>query len=272
MARSVIMPTVFVPHGAGPCFFMDWDPPDTWRAMGDWLRALPRLVGATPQALLLVSAHWEAPRFAVNGRAHPGLLFDYGGFPPHTYELRWPAPGAPALAERAAQLLAGAGIEIEIEQRRDWDHGVFIPMMLAFPQADVPVLQLSLRAGLDPAEHLAVGRALAPLREEGVLIVGSGMSYHNLRAFFSGSPAVLAASRSFDDWLAETVACPAPEREARLQRWQEAPAALASHPRAEHLLPLHVVAGAAGGDPGAKVFEDVVLGSVQSACLFGAAA
>ncbi|WP_435106141.1 DODA-type extradiol aromatic ring-opening family dioxygenase [Arhodomonas sp. AD133] len=263
------LPTVFLPHGAGPCFFMDWQPADTWNRMADWLRRLPDLAGGVPRAVLVISAHWEAAAFTVNARAAPGLLYDYYGFPAHTYRLAWPAPGAPELAEEVRDRLRGQGIGSESEHERGLDHGVFVPLKVAFPQADVPVVQLSLRAGLDPEEHIAVGRALTPLRRQGVLIVGSGMSYHNMRRLRRGGPAVDPASERFDAWLAETVALPRAEREQRLAAWERAPGARNAHPSAEHLLPLHVAAGAGGDDTGGKAFEDRVLGSVQSAFVFG---
>ena len=263
------MPTVFVPHGAGPCFFMDWPPAGTWDHMRDWLADLASHVGGRPRALVVVSAHWEAPEFTVNTHPAPALLFDYSGFPPHTYALTWPAPGAPALAARIQTLLAAAGIASAQEQMRGIDHGVFIPMKVAFPEADIPVVQLSLRMGLDPAEHTAMGRALAPLRGEGVLIVGSGMSFHNMRRFRREGGVADPDSILFDRWLAQTVALPAKARDAQLIDWARAPGGLASHPREEHLLPLHVVAGAAGTDAGRRVFEDHVMGSVQSAYVFG---
>ena len=267
---TTVFPTIFVPHGAGPCFFMDWQPAGTWDRMGGWLRGLVDVVGARPRAILVVSAHWEQPLATVSAQAAPGLLFDYGGFPEHTYRLAWPAPGAPALAADIRGLLDDAGFASAEDHARGLDHGVFIPMKLAFPDADVPVVQLSLLRGLDPAAHLALGRALAPLRERGVLIVGSGMSYHNMRRFMSGSPGVDPASRTFDDWLGETVALPSAERDARLAAWADAPGGRESHPREEHLLPLHVVAGAGGDDTGRRVLRDEVIGSVQSAFLFGA--
>ena len=263
------LPTLFVPHGAGPCFFMDWQPADTWQRMGDWLRAVPQLVGERPRALLVVSGHWEMPAFTVNAAERHQLLFDYGGFPPHTYELTWPAAGSPDLAAEVSDLLGAAGLPAGEERMRGLDHGVFVPFKLIYPNADLPVVQLSLRQGLDPAEHLAAGRALAPLRERGVLIVGSGMSYHNMRGFRFDGIGLNQDSVIFDDWLAETVALPPAERERRLSEWAQAPSARAAHPREEHLLPLHVVAGAAGDAPGRRVFEDRVLATAQSAFMFG---
>ncbi len=264
------LPTLFVPHGAGPCFFMDWEPADTWLRMGNWLRAVPERLGAQPKALVVVSGHWEAPAFTVNAQAAPPLLYDYSGFPTHTYELEYPAPGAPELAVRVQQLLDGAGFAAEADHARGLDHGIFIPLKMIYPQADIPIVQLSLRAGLDPAEHLAAGRALAPLRHEGVLIIGSGMSYHNMRRFRFDDSALDPDSVRFDQWLTETVSLPASTRAQRLKDWATAPGGRAAHPREEHLLPLHVVAGAAGEDAGRRVFHDRVLGSLQSAFMFGA--
>ncbi|WP_367067112.1 class III extradiol ring-cleavage dioxygenase [Oryzisolibacter sp. LB2S] len=270
-AATARMPTLYIPHGAGPCFFMDWNPPGTWDRMAAFLRAIPASLPARPRAIALVTAHWLAPQPSMSSAERPGMLFDYYGFPPHTYALDYPAPGAPLLADRVSDLLAGAGLAPQQDGARGFDHGSFIPLMLAFPEADIPVLQLSLLQSLDAADHIRLGRALAPLREEGVLIIGSGMSYHNMRGY--GDPRSAAISTAFDQWLAETVALPAPEREARLADWASAsgPAGRLSHPPGaeEHLLPLHVVAGAAGDSAGAKVFTDRVLGVDVSAFRFG---
>lgn len=263
-------PTLYIPHGGGPCFFMDWTmgPADTWDRMAAWLRSLSDELPGRPRALLVVSAHWEEAVPTVMSGAQPPLLFDYYGFPPHTYELKWPAPGSPELATRVRALLAGAGMQTGENAARGFDHGVFVPLLLAFPQAEVPTIQLSLRAGLDASEHLAIGRALAPLRDEGVLIIGSGMSYHNMRGF--GTRQAAAPARRFDDWLAETVELPdTKERARRLTRWQEAPDALLCHPRSEHLTPLFVTAGAAADEPGRRIFGDQVMGVNVSGVQFG---
>lgn len=262
-------PTLFVPHGAGPCFFMDWHPADTWARMEAWLRAIVDHAGARPAAIVVVSGHWEAPMFSVNAASRPGLMYDYSGFPEHTYRISWPAAGSPQLAQRVGELLAAEAIGHQSITDRGLDHGVFIPMKLAFPDADVPVVQLSLRQDLDPAAHLAAGQALAPLREEGVLLIGSGMSFHNMRRFRFGGGPVDADSQRFDDWLAATVTGAPAERESRLIDWTRAPGARAAHPREEHLLPLHVVAGAARGEPGERLLRDEVMGSIQSAFRFG---
>lgn len=184
------LPTYFIPHGGGPCFFMDWNPKDAWDGMAAFLRQLRHDVGTTPQAVLVISGHWETDVLSLTSSSAPELLFDYYGFPEHTYQLTYPAPGSPELAAQVAQLLGEAGIPSQLDGSRGFDHGVFIPFKLVYPEAEIPVVQLSLRADLDPAFHLAVGRALAPLREQGVLIIGSGMSYHNLRRFGPQAAAV----------------------------------------------------------------------------------
>ena len=248
---------------------MEWTrgPADTWDRLAQWLRDLTSTLPAQPRALLVVSAHWEEPQATVMTGARPPLLFDYHGFPPHTYELQWPAPGAPELAERVTGLLGEAGIVTEQNPQRGFDHGVFVPLLVSHPKATEPTLQLSLQAGLEPSAHLAMGRALAPLRDEGVLIIGSGNSYHNMQSF--GTPEALPDSRRFDAWMGETVALPQPERDAALIHWSSAPAARACHPREEHLLPLMVAAGAAGDSFGKIDFQDVLMGALISAVRFG---
>jgi aromatic ring-opening dioxygenase catalytic subunit (LigB family) len=262
-------PTMYLPHGGGPCFFMDWTmgPADTWDRTAEFLRGIAGSLPEKPRALLVISAHWEEERPTVMSGTAPPLLFDYHGFPKHTYELTWPAPGSPTLAARIVELLGAAGIEAQKNDSRGFDHGVFVPLKVAFPEADIPTVQLSLRASLDPAEHLAIGRALAPLRDEGVLIIGSGMSYHNMRGFRTGTGN--ADSKRFDEWLSATVTKAPRERDELLEEWAKAPAARASHPREEHLIPLMVAAGAAGEDLGARVFNDAPMQTVVSAVRFG---
>jgi len=244
-------------------------PPNSWQSMGDYLRATAADVGEKPRALLIISAHWEGERALVTTAEQPGLLFDYYGFPEHTYQLTYAAPGSPRLAQRVTQLLDEAGIQSAVDPQRDLDHGVFVPFKLIYPEADIPIVQLSLVAGLDPAQHLRIGRAIASLRDEGVLIVGSGMSYHNLREFMRPSAASTDASSRFDEWLTANVVGDAKQRDEALATWKSAPDALACHPRAEHLLPLMVVAGAALEDRGRLAFNDRVFGKSVSGYRFG---
>lgn len=265
--RHATLPTLFIPHGGGPCFFMDWPgDPHMWDRMADFLRELHTSIGTRPKAILIVSGHWEEEAFTVGTAAHPELIYDYYGFPAHTYQLDYAAPGAPELALRVQALLDEAGLPTRTDAQRGWDHGVFIPLKIMFPQADIPVLQLSMKKGLDPEEHLRAGAALQTLRDEGVLIIGSGMSFHNMRGF---SPAFHEASAEFDDWLATMATQPQESRSAMLQDWQNAPHARQVQPHPDHLLPLMVAAGAAGADAGARVFQDTVMNVVVSALAFG---
>jgi aromatic ring-opening dioxygenase catalytic subunit (LigB family) len=263
------LPTLYLPHGGGPCFFMDWPPglAGAWDPLAAWLRGIAASLPAAPRAIVVVSAHWEAPRPTVTARADPPLIYDYSGFPAHTYALRYAAPGAPEVAARVQSLLRGAGIPAAADEQRGFDHGVFVPFLLLAPNADIPIVQLSLVEGLDPAAHLAIGRALEPLRHEGVLLVGSGMSYHNLGAFMR--PGASPGAESFDTWLHETLTADGDARQARLSAWERAPSARLAHPREEHLLPLMVAAGAAPSDPGARTFHDRIWGTPISGYQFG---
>jgi aromatic ring-opening dioxygenase catalytic subunit (LigB family) len=262
------MPVVFVPHGGGPWPFVDLGFPkrDT-DELAAYLRSLPGVTSERPKALVVVSAHWEAPVPTVMTSPRPPMLYDYYGFPPSSYAIQWPAPGEPALASRVQELLSSAGIPSASDDARGFDHGTFVPLKLAWPDADVPTVQLSLDASLDPARHLAIGRALAPLRREGVLLIGSGMTYHDLRGFRGGTGA--AASEAFDAWLRETTTLESSERDRRLTRWTDAPLARAAHPREEHLLPLMVIAGAAGVDRGRIAYDGYFAGIRLSAYHFG---
>ncbi|OHB31390.1 MAG: dioxygenase [Phenylobacterium sp. RIFCSPHIGHO2_01_FULL_69_31] len=264
------LPTVFLPHGAGPCFFMEWGrgPADTWDRTAAYLQGLIPSLPERPKAILVVSGHWEAEVFTAGTAERPALDYDYYGFPPHTYQLTFDAPGSPTLAHRVRRLLGEAGIASAEDAGHGWDHGVFVPLKLVTPDADIPVVQLSLKADLDPKAHLAAGRALSPLRDEGVLIVGSGMSWHNMRGF---SPAFTERSAAFDRWLEAAVTDPT-GREAALARWDSAPHGREAHPREEHLLPLMVAAGAAPGEPAVVAFRDTVMDVVVSAVEFGRAA
>ncbi|MBF0615052.1 MAG: dioxygenase [Magnetococcales bacterium] len=248
---------------------MDWNPPDAWHAMERFLKGIPDQLPRRPKAIVCVSAHWIEPAFGIGSGERPTLIYDYSGFPPHTYRLRYPASGAPWLAERIAELLGLAGIPAHRHPTRGFDHGMFIPMKVIFPDAEIPVVQLSLLTSLDPVTHLQAGRALAPLRDEGVSIIGSGMSFHNMRGY--GDPRFGPVSDAFDQWLTGTVEAKEELREERLIHWEQAPEARQCHPpRAEeHLLPLMLIAGAAREDEGQRVFSDRVMETTLSAFRFG---
>lgn len=259
-----IQPAFFIPHGGGPCFFMD-DPRGVWTGMESFLRALPEQLPERPTAILVVSGHWETEGFALTGAEKPELIYDYYGFPEHTYQLGFDVPGAPWLAHEAAALLTGAGLDAHVDAERGLDHGVFVPLKVAYPNADIPVVEMSVDRNLDPALHLAAGQALAPLREKGVLIVGSGMSFHNMRAY--GDPRFTVPSQAFDAWLTTAVQSSREAREAALERWEDAPAGRLSHPREEHLLPLMVAAGASK-NPGERVYAEMVMETAISGFRF----
>lgn len=257
------LPTYFISHGGGPWPWIKDQMPGDLSLLETSLQAIPLELGHDPRAILVVSGHWEAPELTVQSSPNPPMLYDYGGFPEFTYHLSYPAPGSPEVAARVGELLTGAGIAHRFDDERGYDHGVFAPLFVMYPTADVPILQLSIKRGYDPAEHLAAGRALAPLRDEGVLIVGSGLSYHNLRAF---GTAGAQASREFDAWLgAALVDAPNDERTRLLLDWDQAPSARMSHPSEDHLIPLMVVVGAAEHDAGVRTYhQDDFMGAVSA--------
>ncbi|RZL88236.1 MAG: dioxygenase [Variovorax sp.] len=265
------LPTYFISHGGGPWPWMKKETGQAYDKLEAALADMPRQIGRKPDAILMLSAHWEAPAFTVMGNPRPPMVYDYGGFPEHTYHVHYDAPGSPELARRVQGLIEAAGLPAALDAERGFDHGMFSPMAAMYPQADVPVVQLSLKRGLDPAEHLALGRAIAPLRDENVLIVGSGLSYHNLRNF---GPQAHDASKAFDDWLDATVHAEPARRTERLLDWSSAPAARVAHPREEHLIPLMVAVGAAGDEAATRVYhEDHFMGGIAvSSFRFGTAA
>jgi len=262
-------PAVYIPHGGGPWPFVEtrFAPKESWATLQEYLVSLVTALPERPRAVLVVSAHWEEPVVTLMSGPRPPMLYDYSGFPPDAYTLQWPAPGAPELAERARALLQKNGFRAALDPERGFDHGTFVPLKLAIPEADIPVLQVSLLEGLDPRQHLALGRALAPLRDDGVFFVGSGSSYHNLRGLLKASSR--EPSRLFDEWLAQAVEKAPAEREELLVKWADAPAARECHPREEHLLPLHVMAGAGHDDRVTLPYRGEMLGVHASAVQFG---
>jgi len=264
------LPSYFLSHGGGPWPFMKDEYGARHALLGASLGDLPRQIGLRPTAVLVVTAHWEGPDFLISANLQPGMMYDYSGFPAHTYAVRYGAPGAPALATRVKALLNDAGQAASLDHQRGFDHGTFTLMASIYPDASVPVLQLSLKHGYDPLTHVAVGRALAPLRSEGVLIIGSGLSYHNLRQF---GPAGRIASHQFDAWLQSTLQLPPAARIAQVLAWDQAPAARLAHPREDHLLPLMVALGAAENELAACIYhEDDFFGALAvSSFRFGTA-
>jgi aromatic ring-opening dioxygenase catalytic subunit (LigB family) len=249
---------LYLSHGGGPLPLLG-DP--SHQAMVEFMRQLPSQL-RKPDAILVISAHWEASVATLLGAPSPPLFYDYYGFPPESYEITYPASGNPALAARIAGLLQKNQISAEIDSQRGFDHGLFIPLKLIYPQADIPALQLSLLRDLDPGAHLAIGKALRELMDENILVIGSGFSFHNMRAFSAqGGSVPDPANDAFQDWLIEV--CTGPmlqtEREQRLIEWEKAPSAQYCHPREEHLLPVHLCLGMAD-KPATLVFDDYILG------------
>jgi aromatic ring-opening dioxygenase catalytic subunit (LigB family) len=262
-------PTYFLSHGGGPWPYMQGAMRTHFKLMERALQDIPSQLPEPPKAVLVVSGHWEEDEFTVSSSPAPGMVYDYYGFPPETYHIRYAAPGSPEVAARVQQLVAAAGWPVHADAERGFDHGTFSMMQPIYPDARMPVVQLSLKASMDPAEHLAVGRALAPLRDEGVLLIGSGQSYHNLRRW---NPQGSEPAAMFDAWLRKSLLGTTPaERDAALVAWEKAPAARAAHPREDHLIPLMVVAGAAGNDPATAVYGEMFMGHLAvSSFAFGA--
>lgn len=247
------LPTYFISHGGGPWPWLDGAYRRQYDPLDASLQAIAREVGEKPRAILVVSGHWEEDRVTVQSGERPGMIYDYGGFPEHTYRIRYASPGHPQVARRVQELLAQAGIPAALDAERGYDHGTYTPLYSMYPDADVPVLQLSILRSYDPEAHLAIGRALAPLRDEGVLIVASGLSYHNLRQF---GPAARAPSEAFDGWLARSMSASPTERTQALREWEKAPAARIAHPREDHFIPLLVAVGAAEDEGAERIYHE----------------
>ena len=257
---------VYFSHGGGPLPILG---DASHKAMVDFMVQLPSQI-KKPDAILVVSAHWEESAATLIGAQNPVMFYDYYGFPDAAYEITYPAPGSPMLADQIAGLLKKNNIRTRIDPERGFDHGLFIPLKLMYPQADIPSLQLSLLRGLNPAAHIALGKALCELMKENILVIGSGFSFHNMRAFsWQGIGAADPANDAFQNWLIDVCTSPTsqPEREQRLIEWEKAPSARYCHPREEHLLPLHVCVGMADR-PARLIFDDQILGKRSVAFLW----
>jgi 4,5-DOPA dioxygenase extradiol len=254
-----LAPVLYFPHGGGPLPLLG-DPGH--KNMVKFLKEISPSLGR-PTAILVISAHWEEKVPTITSGLHPPLYYDYYGFPEESYQITYPAPGEPALARDIFGLLKNSGFEPRLDDQRGFDHGLFVPLKIMYPEARIPCVQLSLVQGLDPATHIRLGKALAPLRSQNVLVLGSGFSFHNLRAFFSSGPgAADLKNEAFQNWLIDTCTngvLSAGEIEERLIAWDTAPFARYCHPREEHLLPLHVCSGL-GASPARVAFDGEVLG------------
>lgn len=255
-----VMPVLYLPHGGGPLPLLG-EPghKDLIAFLQNVHKDLP-----TPKAILMISAHWESTIAAISSSTNPKMIYDYIGFPAECYQYQYPAPGDPSLAQTVANCLKSHNIDCKLDPNRGYDHGTFVPLMLMYPDANMPVVQLSLLNSLDPAKHIALGQAIASLREQGILIIGSGMSFHEIKGSFEHSAA-------FDNWLTETlISKPIEEAENRLIYWDLAPSARHCHRREDHLIPLHVCFGAATNhSPSAeKIYSGLLFGKRISAFLW----
>lgn len=248
------LPSLFLSHGAP-------DLPIRTGSTQDFLRQLFQIM-PTPNAILAVSAHWLTDKPTVSMAEQPETIYDFGGFPPHLYELTYPAPGARDLAERVVTKLTQAGFAVRANAKRGYDHGVWTPLILADPEGTIPVTQLSVQPHATPEHHFLLGKALASLRDEGVLIMGSGAATHNLWAFgdsYDAPPPDWAVA--FDHWLSEAIAQNDIHR--LLNYRQLAPHAAQNHPTEEHLLPLFVALGAGGS--GRQIHQGFTYGAFSMA-------
>ncbi|WP_394700959.1 DODA-type extradiol aromatic ring-opening family dioxygenase [uncultured Ilyobacter sp.] len=226
-----------------------------------------------PSAIVVISAHWEERIATITGAEHPKMIYDYSGFPEESYKIKYNAPGNPELAKEVLGAFNENGILAKKDDKRGYDHGLFIPLMLMYPDANIPCIQISQLKSLEPREHIALGKALAKLMEKNILVVGSGLSFHNMREFFHKSSEADQKAIEFNNWLIETCTdenISENERERRLSEWEKTPSGRFCHPREEHLLPLHVCFGIATANnfKAELVFDDLVIGKRASAFLW----
>ena len=262
-----LSPVLFIPHGGGPLPLLE---DKAHKDMVDFMKNIAPTLGE-PSAILVISAHWEEDKATITSGGTPSLIYDYYGFPDEAYKVEYPASGDPILADKIYHLLQESGIETRLDDQRGFDHGLFVPLKIMYPDAIIPCIQLSLINNLDPETHIQIGKALSELRKENVLIIGSGFSFHNLNALMSrntGMPDDM--NEAFEQWLVDTCtndSISPSEREKELIKWSDAPFARYCHPREEHLLPLHICYGISNST--AKlVFDGKVVGKKTSAYLW----
>ena len=255
---------LFIPHGGGPLPLLG---DEGHQDMVNFLESITPALGK-PSAILVISAHWEEDKVTITSGESPSLIYDYAGFPEQAYEIEYPAPGNPGLALNIFNILQSNGIEARLDSKRGFDHGVFVPLKVMFPNAEIPCIQISLLNTLDPETHIQIGKTLSALKNENVLIIGSGLSFHNLKAFFSRPVKTHdEKNEAFEHWLIDTCtneAMTESEREQKLIWWKDAPYARYNHPREEHLLPLHVCYGFTSS-VAKLVFDGNVIGKKTSA-------
>lgn len=237
--------SIFISHGGGPLPLLG----DTGHLqLVDSLKSIAARV-RKPDSILLISAHWEEDVPTITSGGNPSLIYDYYGFPKESYSIEYCCPGNPALAKEVYESLKSADINAKLDDKRGFDHGMFVPLKIMYPEANIPCVQLSLTNNLDPSHHLNVGAALRKITQKNVLVIGSGFSFHNMRAFFtSDNSESMGLNQSFEEWLKDTCSNATyseDERKQRLTDWAKAPGARFCHPREEQLLPLHVCYGLA---------------------------
>lgn len=266
-SEKALSPVLFLPHGGGPMPLFD---PKGHEEMISFLTSIPNHLGS-PSAILLISAHWEESIVTITGAESPELIYDYYGFAKEMYDIDYPAKGSPVLAQKVHALLEQSNIDSKIDIQRGFDHGMYVPLKIMYPKAHIPCVQISLAKSLDPTQHIKIGLALNALRQDNILIIGSGFSFHNLKAFMSKHTGqVDEQNEAFEQWLIDTCTSDkisAEDRKKKLIEWDKAPFARYCHPREEHLLPLHVCAGLAG-TKAELVFEGNILGKKASAFLW----
>lgn len=243
------------------CIYRPWMNTDnTYTALHSQLSNIPNELQTTPSSVLVITAHWVEATITVSSNDKPTMIYDYSGFPQHTYSIQYNAPGNSKLAHRVVDLLQQHNITAKCDDKRGYDHGTFTPLYVIYPQANIPIVQLSLYKSFDPAYHINVGRALKQLRNENVLIIGSGLSYHNLHDMFGGDHSkVQTASYEFDNYIHNAIVNnKAIQRNNLLTNWSTAPYARNCHPYngEDHLLPLLVVAGASEDDNAVRCYYE----------------
>lgn len=265
---TLFTPTVlYLSHGGGPLPLLR-DKNHTELVSN--LKTLSELI-EKPEAIIVISAHWEEKALHITHARHPSLIYDYSGFPQESYEITYPAAGNPTLAEDLFSIFRESGFDVELDDSRGFDHGLFVPLKIMYPDADIPCIQISLLNNLDPTAHIKIGEAISKLKQNNLLIIGSGFSFHNMRAFFT--PATTESVRmneSFEDWLIDTISNVSINENVRREKlinWEQAPFARYCHPREEHLLPLHVCYGATKR-AAVKAFELKIAGVKASAYLW----
>ncbi len=258
---------LYISHGGGPLPLLgEPSHQEMVNGLGNIAKDLVK-----PRAIIVVSAHWEADRVRISSAEQPSLLYDYSGFPPQAYQIKYPVQGNPVLADKVYTVMQEAGVDCQLDDKRGFDHGLFVPLKIMFPGADIPCIQISLLSSMNPSAHIQIGRSLAKLREENILVLGSGFSFHNMKTFFlPATQEIQEKNESFEQWLVHTCSnreIKEKEREQRLIHWENAPAARFCHPREEHLLPLHVCYGLVNS-PATKMFSWKIMGKQVSAYLW----